>query len=78
MVAVALYLWADDEKFDTNSSIMNDRLVEIVGFLSFVVEDTLEVWILKESEGEGWVKRHAITGYRIRNLVPTCTLRCGR
>ncbi|GFZ08388.1 hypothetical protein Acr_20g0001960 [Actinidia rufa] len=66
----------DDEKFHTrilpNRSRRNDRLVEIGGLLSFVthvVEDTLEIWILKESEGEGWVKRHTITGSGIWNLT---------
>ncbi|GFZ08384.1 hypothetical protein Acr_20g0001920 [Actinidia rufa] len=75
----------DDEKFYTrilpNRSRRNDRLVEIGGLLSFVthvVEDTLEIWILKESEGEGWVKRHTITGSGIRNLVPTCMMKRGR
>ncbi|GFZ08383.1 hypothetical protein Acr_20g0001910 [Actinidia rufa] len=75
----------DDEKFHTrilpNRSRRNDRLVEIGGLLSFVthvVEDTLEIWILKESEGEGWVKRHTITGCEIRNLLPTCTMKRGR
>ncbi|XP_057468540.1 F-box protein CPR1-like [Actinidia eriantha] len=75
----------DDEKFHTrnlpNRSSRCDRLVEIGGFLSFVthvVEDALEIWILKESEGEGWVKRHTITGYGIRKLVPICTMRRGR
>ncbi|GFZ08391.1 hypothetical protein Acr_20g0001990 [Actinidia rufa] len=78
-------LGIDDEKFHTrilpNRSRRNDRLVEIGGFLSFVthvVVDTLEIWILKESEGEGWVKRHTITGSGIRNLVPTCTMKRGR
>ncbi|XP_057467644.1 F-box protein CPR1-like [Actinidia eriantha] len=75
----------DDEKFHTrilpNRSRRNDRLVEIGGLLSFVthvVEDTLEIWILKESEGEGWVKRHTITGRGIRNLLPICTMKRGR
>ncbi|XP_057467456.1 F-box/kelch-repeat protein At3g23880-like [Actinidia eriantha] len=75
----------DDEKFHTrilpNRNRSNDRLVEIGGFLSFVTHvavDTLEIWILKESEGEGWVKRHTITGTGIRNLVPTCTMSRGR
>ncbi|XP_057468520.1 F-box protein CPR1-like [Actinidia eriantha] len=75
----------DDEKFHTrilpNRSRTNDRLVEIGGFLSFVTHaaaDTLQIWILKESEGEGWVKRHTITSTGIRNLVPTCTMKRGR
>ncbi|XP_057510496.1 F-box protein CPR1-like [Actinidia eriantha] len=75
----------DDEKFDTRSlpisSSRNDRLVEIGGFLSFVTHvpgNTIEVWFLKECEGQSWVKQHTIRGYRISDLVPACSLRCGR
>lgn len=75
----------DDEKFRTISlpisSTPNDRLVEIGGILSFVTHvefHKLDVWMLKGLEGEDWVKQHIITGYRVPDLVPVSTLRCGR
>ncbi|KAI8569136.1 hypothetical protein RHMOL_Rhmol02G0255500 [Rhododendron molle] len=75
----------DDEKFRTLSlpisSTPNDRLVEIGGFLSFVTHvgfRRLDVWMLKGLWGEGWVKQHIITSYRVPDLVPVSALRCGR
>lgn len=75
----------DDEKFRTTSlpisSTPNDRLVEIGGFLSFVTHvefHKLDVWMLEGLEGGHWVKRHIITSYRVTELVPISTWRCGK
>ncbi|KAI7987129.1 putative F-box protein [Camellia lanceoleosa] len=75
----------DDGKFHTRalpiSSSVNDRLLEIGGFLSFVTHVTLnriEVWILKGLQGGSWIKRHIITSNKITDLIPISTLRHGR
>ncbi|XP_052173456.1 putative F-box/kelch-repeat protein At3g17280 [Diospyros lotus] len=74
----------DDEKFHTTNlplpSSVNDRLVEIGGFLGFVARvglNKIEVWVLKGLQGESWVKRHIITS-DIQDLAPLSTLQHGR
>ncbi|XAR71003.1 hypothetical protein NMG60_11028072 [Bertholletia excelsa] len=83
--AYLVSMTVDDENFHTKSlpipSSMNDRLVEMNGYLGYVTHvalDRIEVWILKGLGDENWVKRHIIMGYRMPDLIPISTLRHGR
>ncbi|KAI8003542.1 hypothetical protein LOK49_LG08G01082 [Camellia lanceoleosa] len=72
-------LGIDDEKFYTRalsiSSSVNDRLLEIGGFLSFVTHVTLN---RIEAVFPVVVKRHIIMSNKITDLIPISTLRHGR